>query len=281
MQPPINYTHIPSISCFYSSEITPQLSAPEAHYGYEMILVTGGSGVVFINQKSYPIRERSLIFLSRLETHSFHVTSRPYCRFVATMSAELILFNIKDVELVSVFIERPANFRHVIELNDQAYEMLLTLFERMRGEYARKDAFFESRMASIMVAILIDLYRTHPEAFPLHARTTVTEAVVNAQRYINDHFSGKVSLEAIARENFVSRHALSQAFKEITGTPFREYLIQYRISEAKKLLITTDLSVGEIAERVGYVNVNNFLKVFRDREGITPLKYRKSLSRKD
>jgi len=279
MKKNIMYTNLPEMSCFFSDELTDQLSTQEAHYGYEMILVTSGEGMVFINQKSYPIRERSLIFLSRLESHSFHITGLPYCRYVATMSAELILFNIKDIKLASIFIERPADFQHVIHLSDQAFDRLLPLFERLKNEYGIKDDFYVSRMASLVVAILIDLHRSHPEAFPLHAKTTATEAVVNAQRYINDHYHERITLEALAQENYLSRHTLSIAFKEITGTPFREYLIKHRISEAKKLLVTTDLSVNEIAFQVGYVNVNNFLKVFRDREGITPLKYRKAMSK--
>ena len=68
------------------------------------------------------------------------------------------------------------------------------------------------------------------------------------------------------------------AFKDISGVTFKEYLILYRITEAKKLLITTDLSISEIAEQVGYINVNNFVKIFRDREHTTPLQYRRQFA---
>ena len=283
----MDYSHIPSISCFYSEEKNlcsynnpnhPSLIESEAHFEYELILVTNGKGSVTIDYKNYPIQRKSLIIISRLERHNFVINEEPYCRFVASMSSDLILSNIKDIELVSIFIQRPKGFCHVIDLSDTAYRMLRPLFVRMTNEFTRKDSFYVSRSASLVVAILIDLYRTHPEAFPIRSHFGTSSAVVNAQRYINDHFKEKITLQKIADENFISRHTLSIAFKDIVGSTFKDYLIIFRLTEAKKLLITTDLSVEEIAEQVGYVNVNNFVQIFRKRESVTPLQYRKKFS---
>ena len=105
----------------------------------------------------------------------------------------------------------------------------------------------------------------------------MSDAVLNAQRYVNDHFHRKLTLQEIADANYVSRHALSLAFKEIVGITFKEYLLLFRMAEAKNLLVNTDLSVEQIAEQVGYVNVNNFVKIFKKFQHTTPLQYRKKL----
>lgn len=280
----MDYSHIPTVSCIYSEDTnlcayndydSNPLPHSEAHFEYEMILVVGGKGSVIINHKSYPICRKSLIFISRMEYHSFLITEEPYCRYVTTMSGDLILSNIKDVELVSIFCQRPKEFCHVVQLSDSAFLQLRSLFVRMENEFSRKDAFYVSRSASLVVAILIDLYRSHPEAFPTRSHTGVSTAVINAQRYINDHYKDTIHLQDIAQQNFMSRHALSSAFKDIVGTSFKDYLISFRLTEAKKLLITTDLSVEEIAEAIGYVNVNNFVQIFKKKEALTPLQYRK------
>ncbi len=271
----MDYTHVPTISCFYSEEPKNSLLIPEAHFEYEMILVTGGKATCLINHNHYELQERSLLFISRLERHSFILQETPYQRYVASMSGDLIMSNIKDVELISIFLQRPKGFRHVLTLSDEAYDMLLPLFARMTEEFTEKHAFYVSRSASIVVAILIDLYRTHPEFFPMRSHSNISNAVLYAQRYVNDHFDTKITLQEIADKNFVSRHTLSIAFKDIVGTTFKEYLVLFRITEAKKLLITTDFSVEEIAEKVGYANVNNFIQIFKSRESVTPLSYRK------
>jgi AraC-like DNA-binding protein len=59
-----------------------------------------------------------------------------------------------------------------------------------------------------------------------------------------------------------------------TGTNFSEYLIQYRMSMAKKWLVETDLKISEIAEKAGYKIPQNFIRIFRKAEGITPGQYR-------
>lgn len=282
----MDYFHLPAISCFYSNEKNLKsfsagepvmLAEPEAHFEYEMILVTGGKGTATINHKAYPIQEKSLIFISPYEKHYFQIETDIYCRYVVTMSSDLILSNIRDVELAAIFVQSSKRFPHVISLSSQAYNMLLPLFERLERENRNKDAFYISRSASVVVAILIDLYRTHPEMFQ-GKLTQASLAVINAQKYINEHFSERISLESLATQNFISSHGLSLAFKECVGISFKDYLIGIRILEAKKMLVTTHKSVEEIAGAVGYMNVNNFVQIFKKKEDITPLQYRKKFS---
>lgn len=269
------YTHVPDISCFYSDVIDDELFLPTAHFEYEMILITGGKSQAVVNHKTYMLTEKSLIFISRLERHNFIIEAEPYCRYVVTLSSDLVLSYTKDAELISIFIQRPREFCHVMTLSDETYQSVLPLFAQMAGEYTRKLMFYETRSAAGFISILIELYRSNPEYFPMRGHSTMSDAVLNAQRYVNEHFNRKLTLTEIADQNFISRHALSLAFKDIVGTTFKEYLLLFRITEAKKLLITTDFSVSQIAEAVGYVNVNNFVKIFKDREGTTPLQYRK------
>lgn len=275
----MKYTHIPIISCLYSDKAEGVLSSsiflPEAHFEYEMIFVTSGKAEININHKKYELHEKSLVFISRLEQHSFKIIEEPYCRFVVSMSSELIMSNIKDMELTSIFIQRPKDFNHVIALNDKAFVRLLHLFKLLEEDYLGQQAFYVSRCTSLVVSILIELYRAYPECFPSRSNTNISTAVLKAQRYISDNFNHKITITEIAHINHLSSHSLSLAFKDIVGITFKEYLLLFRITEAKKLLITTDLSIESVAEKVGYINVNNFVQIFKKKEKITPLQYRK------
>lgn len=272
------YTHVPDISCFYSDVADDTIFLPTAHFEYEMILVTNGQAQAVINHKTYDLKARSLIFISRMERHNFLIKEKPYCRYVASMSSNLIMSHIKEPELISIFIQRPKEFSHAIELDEDAYRILLPLFCRMADEYTDRHDFYVTSSIALFISILIALYRAHAEYFPMRSHSTMSDAVLDAQKYINDNYHRKLTLQEIADKNFMSRHTLSLAFKDIVGITFKEYLLLFRITEAKKLLITTDLSVSQIAEQVGYINVNNFVKLFREREHITPLQYRKQCS---
>lgn len=277
----MDYTHLPEISCYYSDYPAPSHANPEAHFEYEMILVTNGSATLFVNHKHYQVKAKSLLFINRLERHSLIVTREPYERYVTSISSDIIMSNVKDMELISIFIQRPKHFEHVIQLSDASYETILPLFAQLEKEYDRQLPFYISKSMSCVVSILIDLYRAHPEYFPSHDGSSISTAVIQAQKYVNDNFSRRITLQEIADQNYVSKHALSLAFKDIVGIPFKDYLVLFRLTEAKKLLISTDLSVADIAEKVGYVNVNNFIRIFRTRETMTPLQYRKKSNAPD
>ncbi|MDO4267353.1 MAG: AraC family transcriptional regulator [Eubacteriales bacterium] len=280
----MDYTHVPAISCLYSDKTknvfsqTPasgSLIDSEAHFEYEMILVTGGRASAVINHKTYELHPGTLIFISRLERHSFVIHDEPYCRYVVSMSNELIMSSVRDIELVSILMQRPHGFSHVIQLSDSCFRRILPLFEYLTAEYTNQQAFFVSRSISLVNSILILLYRDYPDYFPVRSATSIQTLVLQAQRYVNENFSQKITLNGIAGKSFVSRHSLSLAFKDTVGVSFREYLILFRLAEAKKLLVTTDLSVDEISEQVGYQNVNNFIQIFKSRNTLTPLQYRK------
>lgn len=91
---------------------------------------------------------------------------------------------------------------------------------------------------------------------------------------IHNEYDTDLSLESCAaRLNYHSNYIWRILKKEMDIT-FSEYLLQYRLSMAKKWLEETNMSVGEIAERLRYNNSQNFIRYFKKLEGITPGQYR-------
>lgn len=92
---------------------------------------------------------------------------------------------------------------------------------------------------------------------------------------IEKQFSDKLSLQEIADEIPVSASYLSHLFSEEIGSTFQEYLLTYRIHQAKKLLASkTDWSMSRIAEEVGFSSQHHFSNIFKKVEGMTPSKYK-------
>ncbi|MGL5699709.1 MAG: helix-turn-helix transcriptional regulator, partial [Kluyvera sp.] len=67
-------------------------------------------------------------------------------------------------------------------------------------------------------------------------------------------------------------------FKKNTGMTLVRFLHDYRLNQAKWLLLNEEIPVSEIAERVGFNSVKTFHHVFKQNTGIAPLKYRRSIS---
>ena len=100
-------------------------------------------------------------------------------------------------------------------------------------------------------------------------------AIAGITRYLQQHLSEEVSLSVLAEEFHLNPQYISQHFKNEIGVGFLAYLTNIRVEKAKKLLLSTSLSVAEIAEQAGYGDYRVFTKVFKKAEGITPSQYRR------
>ena len=98
-----------------------------------------------------------------------------------------------------------------------------------------------------------------------------TPSAEQARAYIDRHYMDpELSLSSVANAVSVSPNHLSTLFKSKIGVGFSEYLTEVRIRQAKRLLITSDLRVSEVGERVGYQNMEYFSMLFKKNTGQTP-----------
>ena len=102
-------------------------------------------------------------------------------------------------------------------------------------------------------------------------RTSLYE---DASAIVHAEYAEDLSLDDIARRVASSRRQLQRAFAEIGGTTFREHLTAVRMDRAADMLAERDLTVREVAHRVGYRQPAQFAKAFRRRHGSAPSTYR-------
>ena len=96
------------------------------------------------------------------------------------------------------------------------------------------------------------------------------------QKYICEHYNEDVSIGTIAEHFNFTETYLCDLFKKHTGQTMLMFATNIRIKEAMHLLVETDLSVREIASKVGYVDFSYFSRVFKNHCGVTPSSYRAS-----
>ena len=99
-----------------------------------------------------------------------------------------------------------------------------------------------------------------------------TNTVVN---FVMQHFSEDLSLERIAGLVGMNASYFSRFFKRSTGNTFNEFVTQIRVGKACELLSTTEQQISNISYAVGYNNIANFNRRFRERKDITPREYRR------
>ena len=99
-------------------------------------------------------------------------------------------------------------------------------------------------------------------------------AVAKALRFMQEHFSDDIDIDAVARVAGISRRGLHQAFTDHLAITPGEHLRKTRIDHAKRLLAETDHKIVAIATLCGYQSVNSFFIAFKKACGIPPGDYR-------
>ncbi|WP_445477262.1 bifunctional transcriptional activator/DNA repair enzyme AdaA [Lysinibacillus irui] len=92
--------------------------------------------------------------------------------------------------------------------------------------------------------------------------------------YIDQHFTEKLTLDSLASICHGSPYHMHRTFKKIKGITPVEYIQQVRVHAAKKYLIQTNKTIGDIAIRVGMTNAPYFITLFKKKTGLTPAQFR-------
>lgn len=106
-------------------------------------------------------------------------------------------------------------------------------------------------------------------------------SIQQALHYIHSHYSEPLTLQELSDIVHLNTSYFSSLFKQTVGVNFMQYITNYRIKEAKKLLLEHNYSIEEISIRVGYKTSKYFIQIFKEHEKITPNQYRKQRHSKD
>lgn len=95
-------------------------------------------------------------------------------------------------------------------------------------------------------------------------------------RFVEDHYADGISLRHVASAMSYSPAHLTYLFRRVTGKPLNAWIIECRIREARRLLNTTDLPIGDVCDAVGFGDLCYFSRQFHRHTGTTPRRYRAS-----
>ncbi|MDR0542798.1 MAG: AraC family transcriptional regulator [Dysgonamonadaceae bacterium] len=113
----------------------------------------------------------------------------------------------------------------------------------------------------------------------LVVRTSKSRRIKLICDYIEQNYGKPITLAEVAAMVNMSESAFSHFFKKKTNLAFKEYLTNIRIFQACQLLTKTTHSIAEISFSCGFNNMSNFIRLFKERKGNSPLRYRALMER--
>lgn len=246
------------------------------HSEDEIILCHKGRAKFIVDgKKDIILHEKSIIFINKYTYHKIEILSSDYERTIIQMRP-LFILNHLNYPIYNLMDENSnENFVHKFSLDDDLYNKLNLLSEMMIEEFDKLDPFWEYQIASLYSIFMITFYRNKfkDNEFPM-----VNEKIRrmhNIKLYIEENFSEDISLNELSKRFLTSQSSLVRDFKEFTGETVNNYIIKTRLSQAKYLLLNTNMSIKKISSEIGYKDQNHFSRIFKKFNGISPTSYRK------
>jgi len=199
---------------------------------------------------------------------------------IAVPAALELLFEQRGFTRGVQFLHSSTNFV-CLRADEASQRRIIRLLGLLEGYTGDDEVVAYGRLASMELFILElvqmaaeDLSGSSPDKTNPASRSQLIKSVV---AYINEHYMDNIHLDNISKRFWVSPSYLSRHFREKVGIGITHFIIEHRIYIAKKLLLTTDMRVREIANEVGFNSATYFNTVFKRGTGVSPREYRSEM----
>lgn len=243
-----------------------QKTTGHRHRFYSLELILQGFCAQNINGIRYDCGPGTLCVLSPLDYHCFLFNREPVesccLSFSENVLSQEVLTALQRAETPWVLSPAPEKLRRIQEFLELAEKEL-------SGELPLQ----QSAADALINLLIITLLRELPEARQeLSGKKAGLRGCVG---YIRKHFREPLTLESAANTFGVTPNHFCRVFRQLTGIPFKEYLLRLRLEYAMQQLTQTEQSITEICLESGFNSPSYFSKAFRERFGMSPSNLRK------
>lgn len=178
-------------------------------------------------------------------------------------------------KLLSLF-ESPSGI--LIRWSPNEREEIERFFHTICSEKEKETFGYEWMVVTNLTQMLIRIYRKSKHLLELSLTQQPSHGKANVKRilqYLNQNYTENISLSDLSKALHLNKYYMCHCFKEVTGYTINNYLMSKRIEEAKKILLSSDQSIGSISEQLGFNTSVHFSRTFKQYAGTSPQIFRK------
>jgi two-component system response regulator YesN len=262
------YTQLQDTSTAYHESL--EALKYRVRLGAESILNIEDIQPLFTGRTAFPkIVERELIDAIKLADKER--ADELLHQFLKTASDQSRSHREYQIALIRLQIE-------LMEVSQESGEWLQSYWQ---GEQARFDRILELQTSEEVLVWFQDMIHTMIRQYEKQLQSqyrTISEQMVEM---IHEQFHTDLTLEQCAARLNYHPNYIKNVFRKEIGVNFSDFLSNYRLEMAKKMLKETDMKISEIAEKLKYTNPQNFIRYFRKCEGVTPGQFRQHYGKSD
>ena len=241
----------------------PHTSKRDKLSSYLCFVVKEGTGELIYEGQTHSLKAGDVVFVDCKKPYSHSTGSSlwtlQWCHFYGPSMAAIY----------SKYCQRGG--RAVIHCADsEAFSILISeLYTIASGQDYIRDMRINEKLNALLTLLMESSWQGE-------ARSDLSKKmdIGNIRAYLDQHYIEKITLEVLSETFFVDKFYLARLFKEQYGLTVISYLQQVRVTNAKKLLRFTNMSIEEIGLQCGFSELSYFSRVFKKLEGVSPSEFR-------
>ncbi|CAD5896282.1 MAG: AraC family transcriptional regulator [Carnobacterium sp.] len=261
---------------------------PHWHKEIEIIYVKEGNVNIGVNDVPIQLKRNDIYFINGGDVHYFLASpesERIVIQFDLSFFQDISSLEKTNKEMRNLFSSIvQASSLWSQEVADQMRQLLMTVHEENNERKSGYRYVIKAKMFEMLAILSREVPQNENWNDQVREEISSTKQMENLERldkifmYIEAHYQDTITLNDISAYMGFSSFYFTKFFKKNTGTTFIQFLTEYRLNKAKWILLNEDATVTEVAERTGFSSVKTFHHQFKDLMGISPLKYKKTIS---
>lgn len=250
------------------------------HEEMEIIYIEKGSGFARLNAETFRIKKGDLLFINCNVVHNIKtdVMNTLYYKSIV-FHPNFLLGQAGDrfqERVVAPLMENRLGITPLITPADLHYGQICGLFTQIYNCYSLKEPYYYVLLKSLFYSLFYEMM-TDNYIIPSTPEQTKNLLVIrDVLDYISQHYQEPLRAEELTARTNYSESYFMKIFKHYTGKTLISYINDYRLEQAKSLLLYTDNSVTEIALQVGFNSTSYFIKKFQEANHISPYKFKRA-----
>jgi len=256
------------ISKAYRTTTINKITPLHNHMYYEIFHLPVGNAVLNFENDSVTLNKNSIVIVPPMVFHAENCIS-------ADAESEAIDFIFMSNNLKSSFplygrlakaLKSPFSVFEGERIADITHKLHYSVES---GNYSQTSILFHQ-----LILLIIELSGQTKARFERNSTDTNMKRLYKIQQYISRNITEDIRVEEIANSLFLSTRQINRIIKMHFGCSFKEYVVILRMNLASQLLRTTDSSITEIYQKIGYNSAQAFYRAFQNRFSCTPAQYR-------
>lgn len=250
------------------------------HEELEAVLISEGSCTVAAGNEKYVLREGEGFFVNSEILHGAWNGSESGCRFHSLVFHPRLVGGSLDSVFYQSYLQ-PLLSHHAFEVmalrpSVPWQKQALEAIEAAWQECSREPVGYEFRVRSTLSELVFLLCSNMPSPGFSGSEKNLRDAerIKTMLTFIHGNYASELTTRDIAASAMISDSEALRCFHATIGTSPIQYVKQYRIQQAAKLLLASQRKIADIASVCGFQDMSYFTKSFREEKGCTPTQYR-------